>query len=266
MTVPAERRPWRFARSAAAGLLGMLALAGCGSDVSHIATAATHSSATTATTATSTATTGAPAPGTAAEPLSAAAGQVAAQLRGIPERGLVLGRSGAPVTIIEYGDLVCGLCTAVHDSVLPTVIARYVRSGRATLELRPLAAGAVSNALARAAYAAGVQGRGWDFVQLSYRRSGLVGKAAEPRQALARALGLDLVRWRADLGRASWKVDIDGAQEVAKVAGFGAYPVFLVTRTVRDITKAPAPYIVLTVPSSVGAFDRAIAKALARHG
>jgi len=269
MTAAPQQRTWRLARCAAVGLFGMLALAGCGSGAAHTATAATQASATTTTTTSTTSTTAtrtAATPVTPAEPLSAAAHQVAAQLRGISQRGLVLGRSGASVTIIEYGDLVCGLCAAVHDSVLPTVIARYVRSGRATLELRPLAEGSASNALARAAYAAGVQGRGWEFVQLSYRRSGLAGTVAEPREALARALGLDLVRWRADLGRASWKIDIDGAHEVANVAGFSAYPVFLVTHTVRDIIKAPAPYIVLTAPTSVGAFDRAIAKALARHG
>jgi len=251
----------RAACAAAAGLLSVFAIAGCGSAATHSATAPARSSSSSAATASRAIAGVAP-----AEPLAAAARQVESQLHGIPEHGLLLGRGGAPVTIVEYGDLECALCAKVHDSVLPAVIARYVRSGRVTLELRPVVEGAASNALALAAYAAGAQGHGWEFVQLSYRRSGAGGAVAEPAQALVRALGLDPARWRADLGRASWKAAVAGALDVARVAGFNSYPVFLVSRTASDTAKTPAPYIVLTAPSGARPFDRAIAEALSRRG
>jgi protein-disulfide isomerase len=248
------------ARRVAAALLGTLALAACGS-VSPTTTVGSHSAAASTTTAPATTTPQA----TAAVPLAAAAAQVSAELRGIPQRGLVLGRPTAPVTIVEYGDLLCSTCAAVHNNVVPKLIADYVRSGRATLELRPVVVGSASEALARAAYSAGVQGRGWQFVQLAYRRSGIAGSATEPARALASALGLDLRRWHADIQRASWKVDIAGALDVVRVAGFGSFPVFLVARAVSDITKAPPPYVVLTAPTSIRSFDRAITEALAKH-
>ncbi len=204
--------------------------------------------------------------GAPAVALSVDASRVESQLHGIAQRGLVLGRADAPVTIVEYADLLCSECAAVHDDVLPAVITGAVRSGRASLELRPVVGGSASRALALAAYSAGVQGRGWEFVQLAYRRIGVAGSPAEPAQALAAALSLDLRRWRDDLKLGSWKADISGALDVVRVAGFGAFPVFLVAHMATSPTTQPPPYIVLTAPSSARSLDRAIAEALARRG
>ena len=80
------------------------------------------------------------------------------------------------MTIIEYADLDCASCSTVHRTVLPRVIARFVRSGEASLELRPLAARPRSRALARGAYAASAQRQGWDFVEFAYARATPTGR------------------------------------------------------------------------------------------
>jgi hypothetical protein len=239
-----------------------LVLAGCGSGAASVTTAASHQPPRTSSSSVSTAASTANRP---AVPLSVAAAGVEAQLRGIPQRGLVLGRTNAPVTIVEYADLLCTQCAAVHDEVLPAVIAGAVRSGRASLELRPVVGSSASGALAVAAYSAGVQGRGWQFVQLAYRRIGIAGSPPEPARALAGALAINLPRWRGDLGRASWKTDIAGALDVVQVAGFSVYPVFLITNAQQSPTKAPLPYVVVTDPASAHSINVAIAKALARR-
>jgi protein-disulfide isomerase len=257
----------RAVRRSAVALLGALVLGGCGSGAAAVASRTVSSSKTTAqTSSTATVTPVVTSPAAPAVALSADAARVEAELHGIAQRGLVLGRVDAPVTIVEYADLLCTVCAEVHDNVLPAVIAGAVRAGRASLELRPVVGSSASRALALAAYSAGVQGRGWQFVQLAFRRIGVAGSPAEPAQALAAALSLDLRRWRSDLKLGSWKTDISGALDVVRVAGFGAYPVFLVARAAVSSTTQPPPYIVVTAPSSARSLERAIAEALARRG
>jgi protein-disulfide isomerase len=186
----------------------------------------------------------------AATPLRPAATHVRGELRGIGQHGLLLGSPRAPVKIIEYANLVCGPCIRVHRTVVPLVIARYVRTGVASLEFRSVANSARSHDLARSAHAASPQHRGWDFIQLSYLRG-----TRDPSARLVGALGLDAQRWRQDLRRPAFETLIRAAISVAGVARFQGDPVFLVRR------YPGRPFVVLTEPQSVGAFAGAIAKA-----
>jgi hypothetical protein len=202
-------------------------------------------------------------PGPAASalpPLADDVARVRAELHGIRQSGLVLGSPRAPLIIIEYADLACSACARVHRNVLPGVIARFVRSGQATLEFRSVAAGKRSRDLALAAHAASPQHRGWDYIQLVYLRSRPVAGAgpgpAEPPASLVAALGLDLATWRMDLGRPQWSVEIDAAASVVKLARFRAAPAFLVRRRGH-----PGPFVVVTEPRSVGALAAAVASA-----
>jgi protein-disulfide isomerase len=244
---------------ACAALVVALAVAGCGGGGAKANSAGAHSSASTESTTVTASTPSAP-----AESLTMAVARVHSEVAGIPQRGLVLGHSGAPVAIIEYGDVACIVCAAVHEDLVPALIARYVRTGRATLELRPVANGTASRALATATYAAGLQGRGWNFVQLVYRRSIAGASAAsETATTLARAVGVDVSRWRHDLALRQWAVDLSGAADVAAVAGFGSYPVFLVRHAEPRSSNRHAPaFIVLGAPQTLAQFQRAIAKAL----
>ncbi len=94
-------------------------------------------------------------------------------LRGIPQRGLVLGDSGAAVTLVEYGDLQCPACKVYAEEIVPETIESKVRSGEARLEFRNYTIiGEESIPAGAAAIAAGKQGRGWNFVELFYRNQG----------------------------------------------------------------------------------------------
>ena len=197
---------------------------------------------------------------TPAAPLAATAKRVRDELRGIPQQGLVLGSPSAPVTIIDYGHFACPTCAVLHGTVLPKVIERYVRTGKASIEFRGIAGDVASPArdLALGAHAAAAQRRGWDFVQLAYRRNLERGDASpEPSARLAAALGLDARGWNDELENPAWASQVEGAADVAAVARFSTYPVFLVRA--RDNPKAP--FVVLTSPGSVRAFAGAIAKA-----
>jgi protein-disulfide isomerase len=92
---------------------------------------------------------------------------------GIPQSGVTLGRPDAPVTLVEYADVQCPYCGQWARDVLPTVVADYVRPGKVRLVFRGLAfIGPESDTGARAAVAAGAQGKLWNALDLLYRNQG----------------------------------------------------------------------------------------------
>lgn len=98
---------------------------------------------------------------------------VLSQLDGIPQSGVTLGSPHAPVTIVEFADLQCPFCAEYERNVLPTLIDRYVRTGKVQLQLRLLRfLGPDSDRLARVAAAAAAKDRMWQFVALAYDRQG----------------------------------------------------------------------------------------------
>lgn len=230
----------------------VLVAAGCG-DSSKDAAAPTTTAAGTTTVET---------PPTRAATLTTRAAQVRRQLRGIPQHGLVLGNPKAPVTIVEYGTFGCPACAAVHHDLLPQVIERYVRTGRASLEFRGVAGDAASpdRDLALASWAASTQRHGWDFLQLAYLRSldaATPGTTPDAPGRLAGALGLDGARLATDAARHEWRTQVRAAANVAGAARMTTFPVFLV----RARAKPNEPFVVLTRPGSVGSFVDAIANA-----
>ena len=93
--------------------------------------------------------------------------------RGIPQQGNVLGKASAPVTMVEYVDLQCPVCRAFETEVMPTIIDRYVRTGKVKVEARTIAfIGPDSDRGRRGAIAASRQNRLFDFEQLLYANQG----------------------------------------------------------------------------------------------
>jgi protein-disulfide isomerase len=155
------------------------------------------------------------------------------ELQGIPQDGLVLGRSGAPVHLVEFGDLQCPVCKAFSEEVLPPVIESRVRSGAATLEFRSFVIiGEESTPAGAAAIAAGKQGRGWNFVDLFYRnqgfeRSGYV--TDEFLTSIARGAGVaDIKRWNADRRSKAVLAEVSRSTAEAERLGFSGTPSFAI--------------------------------------
>jgi protein-disulfide isomerase len=132
---------------------------------------------------------------------------VATLLRGIPQNGNVLGRASAPVTITEYGDLVCPICKTFAQSSEQQLIANEVRAGKVKLVYRALetASGTANNgefvASQVAARAAGAQGREWNYILVWYE---LQQDETTPyvtdtfMQSIAQHVpGLNLANWQA---------------------------------------------------------------------
>jgi protein-disulfide isomerase len=108
------------------------------------------------------------------EPAAPAATPAATDLfAGIPQRGAVLGKANAPVTLVEFADLQCPYCARWGRETLPTVVRDYVRTGRLRLAFGGMAfVGPDSERALRAVLAAGRQGRLWQMVHALYAAQG----------------------------------------------------------------------------------------------
>jgi protein-disulfide isomerase len=101
------------------------------------------------------------------------AGVIAKQFAGIPQNGDVLGKASAPATLVQYIDLQCPVCRDFETSVMPTIIDRYVRTGKLKVISRPVVIiGPDSETGRRGMIAAFKQNRGFNFAQLLYFNQG----------------------------------------------------------------------------------------------
>jgi protein-disulfide isomerase len=113
-----------------------------------------------------------PTVGTLANALPGAA-DVQRQLAGIPQHGTILGSPKAPVTMIEYIDLQCSACRTFETETMPSIIQRYIRTGKVRVEARPIVAiGPDSERGVLGSLAAARQDRLFNFTQILYFNQG----------------------------------------------------------------------------------------------
>jgi protein-disulfide isomerase len=114
--------------------------------------------------------------GGAAEPGPAkvpGAAETIALFKGIPQKLNVLGKPGAPVTMVEFADLQCPYCQAYTTEALPGLVEQYVRTGKAKFVFSGMHfLGPDSEKALRAVYAAGLQGHLWEMLDLLYKSQG----------------------------------------------------------------------------------------------
>jgi Thioredoxin len=96
-----------------------------------------------------------------------------ALLRGVPQRGNVLGRPDAPVTIVEYADYQCPYCARWALDTLPALVEEYVRPGKAKIVFQGIAILSEDSATAlQTAVAAGAQDKLWHVSELLFHNQG----------------------------------------------------------------------------------------------
>ncbi len=101
------------------------------------------------------------------------AGSAVQLFKGIPQHGNVLGKASAPVTMVEYIDLQCPVCRAFESDVMPTIVPRFVKTGKVRVIARPIAFIGPDSVRGRlAALAAGRQNSFFDVAQLLYYHQG----------------------------------------------------------------------------------------------
>ncbi|MGD0454019.1 MAG: thioredoxin domain-containing protein [Solirubrobacteraceae bacterium] len=193
--------------------------------------------------------------------------EVDALLTGIPQRANVLGSRSAPVTIEYFGDLECSACQAFTLDSLPTLISRWVRTGKVRVEYRSLETATRDPEVFKlqqvAALAAGAQNRMWNFIETFYHEQGAEGSGYVNDaflQGIARQIpGLNLSTWTDDRSNAAYSREVVEGSSVANSNGLTATPSFLLGRSSGALKKFEDASI--TEP---GEFSAAIEDTLAR--
>jgi protein-disulfide isomerase len=154
-------------------------------------------------------------------------------LSGIPQAGNVLGSPSAKVTLIEYADPQCPACRAYTETMFPTLVDNFVRTGKAATEFRGFPfIGPDSVTAYRFLLAAGEQNRLWNLAEALYRNQGGEndGWVTDDlvRRLAGEIAGLDVDRLFSDAQRADIVKAASGAAAEASASGIRGTPTFLV--------------------------------------
>jgi len=122
--------------------------------------------------------------------------------KGIPQNGLVLGRPSAPVEMEMFIDVQCPVCQNYEVNYLPTIVKKYIRTGKVQLHLEPWAfIGPQSDTGRLGLIAASFQNKGYEYAKVLYdnqqqENSGWLSDAMMTKIA-ASVTGLKLSTWQA---------------------------------------------------------------------
>jgi len=179
-------------------------------------------------------------------------------LAGVPQDALTLGSPSAPATMIEFADLQCPFCAEYSRTVLPTVIDRYVRTGKLKLELQVMTfVGEDSVRAGRMAGAAAEQDRLWDFADAFYLAQGQENTGYVTDDFLREigvAAGLDVDRAMSRRDRQ----DVQAAQTLADQLGVKSTPSFVLRK--GDGERVAVTPEGLTPEAFTAALDEALAR------
>ena len=144
----------------------------------------------------------------------------------------VAGPPEAPLELIMYGDFQCPFCTAAQ-SIVARVRKRL--DGRLRFAFRHLPLHEVhpdAQRAAEAAEAAAAQGAFWEMHDALYANGGRFED--EDLAALAKRLGLDVQRFRAELADGTHAARVARDADAARAAGIAGTPAFIVNGTHHD--------------------------------
>ena len=149
----------------------------------------------------------------------------------------VRGPANAPVLVEEYSDFQCPTCGRMHP-VVRQLLAKYPQQVRLAFRHFPLATiHRHARESARAAEAAGEQGKFWEMHDLLYERQAEWSKA-EPARPLfvvyAQSLGLDAARFQRDIDGSPVAMRIVAAERRALSRKLQGTPTFVVNG--RELT------------------------------
>lgn len=181
--------------------------------------------------------------------------QTAKLLGGIPQSGTTLGSPSAPVTLTEFADLQCPFCKDYTINQFPSIVGKYVRTGKLKMQFKNYAfIGPDSLTAARAAEAAGNQNKLWNFIDVFYNNQGMENTDYVTDAFLtkiAKGAGVDPAKMLTD--RQDPKIDtaIAKAQQDAQQAGVNSTPTFLVQKGGQPAKKVAAAQVDAAIQAAV---------------
>ncbi len=171
----------------------------------------------------------------------------------VPRDGAVYGNPNATVTVTEYLDFQCPVCLRAGLTVLLEIEQNYVESGKANLEVVPIAIlGDESVAAAEAAQCAQDQGRFWEYHDILFANQGAEndgGFSADRLKSFAATIGLDTTAFDTCLDSGGYESDVKARTAASKDLGVKGTPTVFVN----------GQKVETSVDAIAAAIDRALA-------
>jgi protein-disulfide isomerase len=187
-----------------------------------------------------------------------------ALFKGIPQTGLVLGKPSAPVEMEMFIDVQCPVCQNYEVLNLPTVVNKYIKTGKVQLHLEPWAfLGAQSFTGRLGVIAAAAQNKGYQYAKVLYDNQGQEESGWLSGQMMASiaasTTGLNLAQWQKDVNSAAAKSVAAEADKLATKFKVSGTPTILVGTTGGPLHDIVAATAAPTLQDTEQALDAAIA-------
>jgi protein-disulfide isomerase len=200
------------------------------------------------------------------------AAEANALFKGIPQHGLVLGKSTAPVEMEMFIDVQCPVCKGYEINDLPTIVQDYIRPGKVQLHLKPWAflggKGSQSFTGRLGLIAASFQNKGFQYAKVLYDNQGTEESgwltATMMKEIASSVNGLRLSKWSTDTNGSTAKAIASGVDSLATRDKVTGTPTVLVGRNEASLRNVltPAQQAALE-PPDLNETERAINQALA---
>jgi protein-disulfide isomerase len=176
----------------------------------------------------------------------AGAPEANALFKRIPQHGLTLGDPKAPVTMEMFIDVQCPVCQAYEINDLPTVVKKYIRTGKVQLHLKPWAfLGPQSFTGRYGVIAAAQQNKSFEYAKALYDNQGpeesgwLSGR--EMAYIAASVDGLDLARWSDAVNGSGPPATASAVDNLAKQKKVHGTPTIFAGRTGGTLSNVQTP-------------------------
>lgn len=174
----------------------------------------------------------------------------------------LLGKSDAPVTIIEFSDYQCPYCARAATQVEPQIKTDYVDTGKVKFAFRNFPLGFHPNAMpaAIAAECASEQGKYWEFHDALFANQSSWSQLNDSSTALkdiATKLNLDMSKWNSCLNDTKIKDEISKDASDGTTAGVQGTPTYFIGNDKNG-------YVMLVGAQPYDAFKQAIDAELAK--
>jgi protein-disulfide isomerase len=172
-----------------------------------------------------------------------------ALFKGIPQKGLVLGKPSAPVEMEMFVDVQCPVCQFYEVNYLPTIVQKYIRTGKAQLHLQPWAfiggAGSQSFSGRLGLIAASFQNKGFEYAKVLYDNQGTEDSGwltdTVMKTIAASVNGLNLHQWSTDTSGSRAGAIAHGVDVLASSDQIAGTPTVLVGRTGATLRNVLTP-------------------------
>src|SRR4051812_3510783 len=177
-------------------------------------------------------------------------------LGGIPQKGSTLGKPDAPVTLTEFADLQCPFCRDYTLKQFPSLVAKYVKTGKVKMVFQNYAfIGPDSLSAALAAEAAGKQNKLWHFIDVFYNNQGQENTSYVTDKFLtkiAKGAGVDPQKMLTDRDDPSARQAVAAAQQAAASAGVNSTPTFVLKKGAGPAQKLSADQVEAALARAAG--------------